>query len=80
MRDVIEEDHPQSDAAEQIEPQIALDGARDGLRFLIDHGLIHFVYVRQPRPDVARLKPRKRPTPHTVNSLKKSPAHDIPAD
>ncbi|MGY4484786.1 hypothetical protein ACVWWR_003977 [Bradyrhizobium sp. LM3.2] len=25
MRDVVEEDHPQSDAAEEIEPQIALD-------------------------------------------------------
>ena len=37
VRNVIEEDHPQSDAAEQIEPEVALDGKRERYPVLIGH-------------------------------------------
>jgi hypothetical protein len=37
IRNVIEENHPQPDAAKEVEPQIALDGKRDRRRILIGH-------------------------------------------
>ncbi|GLR87352.1 hypothetical protein GCM10007857_40630 [Bradyrhizobium iriomotense] len=42
MRDVIEEDHPQADAAEEIEPKVALDRSQESCRFPVDHGSAPF--------------------------------------
>ena len=40
MRNVIEEDHPQADAAEEIEPQIALDGPHESYFILMGHHVL----------------------------------------
>ncbi len=37
VRNVIEENHPQPHAAEEIEPEVALDGVRERRPILIDH-------------------------------------------
>src|SRR6202043_3659460 len=48
VRNVIEEDHPQPDAAEQIEPEVTLDGMRERSDVLICHtaGPFHSVGCR----------------------------------
>ncbi|OIQ69027.1 hypothetical protein GALL_493750 [mine drainage metagenome] len=45
VRNVIEEDHPQPYAAEQIEPEVTFDGMRERYLILIGHHAIHFVLL-----------------------------------
>jgi hypothetical protein len=45
VRNVIKKDHPQSDTAEEIEPEIAFDGGEESYRIPVKRVALHLLGV-----------------------------------